>query len=258
VGVTSLMFGMQDIGALQSVDVSRDDLVIDHLGLAGSIARRYAGRGEPEDDLRQVGTIGLVKAADQFDRLRGTKFVTYAYTKIRGEIQRHFRDKCWAIRVPRKTQELNFAVASLRNTLSATFGRQANNAEIATRLDVSATAVSNASEVSSAYRPLSLDAAIDNGGSSYTALELLGNADPEIESAAVRTDITVACSSLDEHERLLVRLRFFEDLTQQTIGGLLGKSQMYVSRLEKRTLEKLRCSLLGVGSRPGDTSLSAG
>jgi RNA polymerase sigma-B factor len=230
---------------LQPVEASRDDLVVSHLGLVRAIASRFANRSEPADDLRQAGMIGLLKAADHFDRQRGVAFSSYAYAKIAGEIRRHFRDKCWTIRVPRQTKELNLAIQSLRTNLPATLGRQLSYAEIASRLSVSEKTVHRASELSSMYRPLSLDATLDIGGKPLSVLEVLGNADPDIERAEVRRDISIACATLNDHERLVVRLRFFEDLPQQAIGKIIGKSQMYVSRVEKRAIEKLRRGYYG-------------
>jgi len=237
--------GLKAGTGLQSADASRDDLVVKHLGLAHTIASRYAHRGEQVADLRQAGMIGLLKAADRFDRQRGDAFTAYAYAKILGEIRRYFRDKCWTIRVPRKMQELRSAVESVRNTISATLGRNARNAEVAARLCVSEKEVLRAGDLSSAYRPLSLDAPIDSGGKPLSLLEGLGYADPGIEKAEIRRDVAIACATLSEHERVVVRLRFFEALPQRTIGKLFGKSQMYVSRLEKTAIKKLRCGYYG-------------
>jgi RNA polymerase sigma-B factor len=217
---------------------SRDDLVIRHLGLVQAIASRYANRGESVDDLRQVGYIGLLKAADRFDSERGLAFTTYGYAKIVGEIRRHFRDKCWAIRVPRKLQELTYAVERLKNALPES--PDITTAEIASRLSESEEAVRRAGDLSSVYRPLSLDAVLNHGGEPVTFLEIVGKVDPAIERAEARNDIAAACTTLSKHERAIVRLRFFEEMTQAAIGMILGKSQMYVSRVEKRALRKLR------------------
>jgi len=179
--------------------------VIQNLGLVRTIANRFAHRGECTEDLRQVGYIGLLKAADRFDRERGVAFATYGYLKITGEIRRYFRDKCWSIRIPRSVQELL-----------------------------------QTSEIAGAHRPLSLDAVHSDGGKPLTLLDRLGNVDRDIECADARIDLVAACTTLSDHERSILRLRFFEELTQKAIGLSLGRSQMYVSRLEKRALNKLR------------------
>lgn len=179
--------------------------MVENLGLVHAIANRFKHRGECTEDLRQVGYIGLLKAAERFDRERGVTFATYGYLKIVGEIRRYFRDKCWSIRIPRKVQDL------LRT-----------------------------GEISGAQRPLSLDAVIGSGRKPLTLLELLGNVDRDIEVADARIDLIAACTALSDHERSILRLRFFEELTQKAIGLALGRSQMYVSRLEKRALGKLR------------------
>jgi len=238
---------------MQPVNASRDDLVVKHLGLAQKVAGRYANRGEPVADLVQAGTIGLLKAANRFDRQRGVAFTTYAYANIVGEIRRHFRDKCWTIRVSRKTRELNFAIESLKHTPSATLDRQVSNAEIAELLSVTEKAVLRAGDLSSVYRPLSLDSAIDVGGKPLSLLDVLGNADPDIHRAEIRRDVAIACAALSDNERLVVRLRFFEGLPQRAIGKIFGKSQMYVSRLEKTAINKLRCGYFG--STPGARKL---
>lgn len=179
--------------------------MIQNLGLVRTIANRFAHRGECSEDLRQVGYIGLLKAADRFDQARGVAFATYGYLKIIGEIRRYFRDKCWSIRIPRNVQEL------LRT-----------------------------GEVPGAYRPLSLDAAFSDGGKPSTLLDVLGNVDRRIADVDARIDLAAACTTLSDHEQSVLRLRFSEELTQKAVGQTLGKSQMYISRLEKRALSKLR------------------
>lgn len=225
---------------------SRDDLVTRHLSLVKSIAGRFANRGEPVDDLRQVGYVGLIKAADRFDSARGVAFATYGYAKITGEIRRYFRDKCWAIRIPRKMQELKCAIDRLKETVPA--DRAPDSAEIGSMLSTSEEKVRRAGELSSVYRPLSLDAVVYSGGSPVTFLETLGSIDPDIERAEIHSDIVVACNALTDHERSIVRLRYYEEMTQTAIGAMLGKSQMYVSRVEKSALRKLRA-----GHRPSFT-----
>lgn len=179
--------------------------MIQNLGIVRTIANRFANRGESTEDLRQVGYIGLIKAADRFDRARGVTFTTYGYLKISGEIRRHFRDKCWSIRIPRKVQDL------LRT-----------------------------GKLSGAYRPLSLDADYTNGGKHLTLLDAIGSVDRNIEGAEARIDLIAACATLSHRERSVLRMRFFEELTQKAIGLVIGRSQMYVSRLEKGALVKLR------------------
>lgn len=187
--------------------------MIQNLGLVRTIANRFARRGERAEDLRQIGYIGLLKAADRFDRKRGVAFVRYGYLKIIGEIRHYFRDNCWSVRIPRNVQDL------LRT-----------------------------SEVAVACRPLSLDAAYSAGGKPFTLLDRLGNVDRDVEGADARIDLIAACTTLSDHERSILRLRFFEELTQKAIGLALGKSQMYVCRLEKRVLSKLRNGRNGVAA----------
>jgi RNA polymerase sigma-B factor len=217
---------------------ARDELVAKHTGLVQSIANRFANRGEPVDDLRQVGFIGLLKAVDRFDDTRGVAFATYGYAKITGEIRRYFRDKCWTIRIPRKVLDLHRTVEGLKRTAPA--DAPMSTAAMASTLERSESDVLRAEDLASICRPLSLDAALTSTGTPATLLEVLGTVDRDIEGVEIHTDIVAACKDLSEHERSIVRLRFFEEMTQTAIGAMLGKSQMYVSRVEKSALGKLR------------------
>ena len=231
-------FSSQVPAAVRRDRPSRDRLVLAHLTLVRSVASRFADRGESANDLRQAGYVGLLKAAERFDADRGVTFATYGYAKIAGEIRRHLRDKCWAIRMPRLTHELHFAVNALKRDLPD--GSGPATSEIAHRLSVSEQAVRSAEVAAWACRPLSLDATVHAGGKPATLLDTVGSVDHSEERAQAHSDIVAACATLSSHERSVVRLRFFEELTQSAIGVILGKSQMYVSRLEKRAMGKLR------------------
>ncbi len=220
----------------------RDELVAAHLGLAEYLARRFANRGEPLDDLVQVASLGLLKAVGRFDPTRGVEFSTYATHTIVGELKRHFRDKGWAIRAPRRMQELYLRLGKVVATLGQELGHSPTIAELAAEVEVSEEEVLEALEAGQAYRFASLDAPLSGESESETLGSRIGADDPEIEDAERRATLSPLLRQLPERERLILHLRFFDGLTQSEIAARLGISQMHVSRLLARSVAQLRTS----------------
>jgi len=226
----------------RSKDASiRDELVMLHLGLVRSIAGRFANRGEPLEDLVQVGVLGLINAIDRFDCRRGVEFTTYAMPTIVGEIRRHFRDKGWAMRVPRRLKELHLAVSRATESLSIRYGRSATIAELASHLGATDEEIIEAQELSHVYSLVSLDAVTAPSDEHPLPLSAgLGCEDEGIKHTVEYADLRQACTMLDVRERSIVNLRFFQNLPQSAVGKKLGLSQMHVSRLQHRAVEKMR------------------
>jgi RNA polymerase sigma-B factor len=218
----------------------RDQLIEAHLGLAEYLARRFANRGEPLDDLVQVASLGLVKAVERFDPGRGLEFTTFATPTIVGELKRHFRDKGWAVRVPRRVQELHLRVTGVVDELQLELGRSPTVAEIAVRAGTSEDEVIEAVDAGSAYRSTSLDASRGDDEESPGLLGQLGELDPGLARAESRTGLNPLLRQLPDREQLMLYLRFYEGKTQSEIAQRLGISQMHVSRLLARSLERLR------------------
>ncbi len=217
----------------------RNELVEEHMRLAEFLARRFSHRGEPLDDLRQVALVGLLKAVERFDPHRGLSFSSFATPTIAGELKRHFRDRGWAVRVPRRVQELHLQLDQTTATLSQELGRPPTPAEIAARAGVLEEDVLEGMEAGSLYRLASLDGRPDDsGGAGYAAQ--LGTDDRELASVENRLAVEKLLSMLPEREQSIVYLRFFEGLTQSEIAERVGISQMHVSRLLSKSLEMLR------------------
>jgi RNA polymerase sigma-B factor len=221
----------------------RDDLVRLHLPLVEHLTRRFLNRGEPYDDLLQVGTIGLIKAIDKFDLERGVEFSTYATPTIVGEIKRHFRDKGWAIRVPRRLQELRISISAATADLTQSLGRSPTISEIAARVGVVEEEVLEGLESANAYSTLSLDATESTEDSALSMLDALGEDDEALEGVENRESIRPLLQQLHPREKHILALRFFRGMTQSQIATEIGVSQMHVSRLLNRTLQQLRDSL---------------
>ncbi|MBA2579249.1 MAG: SigB/SigF/SigG family RNA polymerase sigma factor [Thermoleophilaceae bacterium] len=221
---------------------AREALVRRHLPLVRSLARRYAGRGEALEDIEQVGTIGLIKAIDRYELSREVALTTYATPNVVGEIKRHFRDKAWTIRVPRHLQELNGKLSKAIERLTATLGRSPTIAEIAAHVDATPEDVLEAFEAGAAYSPASLSVGTSWDGD-LDPMEMIGAEDAGFELADHRTRLEPALSGLSAREREILRLRFDEGLTQTQIAELVGISQMHVSRLIRRSLERMRAEL---------------
>ncbi|MGH9177463.1 MAG: SigB/SigF/SigG family RNA polymerase sigma factor [Acidimicrobiales bacterium] len=220
----------------------RDELIEAHLGLAEYLARRFSNRGEPLDDLVQVASVGLLKAVDRFDPGRGVEFSTYATHTIVGELKRHFRDKGWAVRAPRRMQELYLRLGKIVSTLSQELGRSPTIPELANEAQVSEEEVLEALEAGQAYRFASLDAPSpgDDEGDSMSAH--LGEDDAGLVDAEHRVALSPLLDQLPRREQMILHLRFFEGMTQSEIAGQLGISQMHVSRLLARSLAQLRAA----------------
>ena len=218
----------------------RDQLIEAHLGLAEYLARRFSNRGEPLDDLVQVASLGLVKAVERFDPTRGLEFTTFATPTIVGELKRHFRDKGWAVRVPRRVQELHLRVTGVVDDLQTELGRTPTVAEIALRAGTSEDEVIEAVDAGSAYRSASLDAGRGDDEESPGLLGQLGEIDPELVRAEGRVGLSPLIAQLPKREQLMLYLRFYEGKTQSEIASRLGISQMHVSRLLSRSLDRLR------------------
>jgi RNA polymerase sigma-B factor len=222
----------------------RERLVGQYIGLVEFLARRFRNRGEPLEDLVQVGTIGLLKAIERFDLEREVEFSTYATPTIVGELKRHFRDKGWAVRVPRRLQELHLELTKIVSTLGQELGRSPTVAEIAKAAGTSEENVLEGLEIAQAYNFTSLDAPIDTDDAGSTSFaDQLGSDDDQLLNLEYRAALAPEMAKLPERERRILYLRFFKGMTQSEIADKLGISQMHVSRLLNRTLMRLREAL---------------
>ncbi|MFE9682870.1 RNA polymerase sigma factor SigF [Streptomyces sp. NPDC002701] len=221
----------------------RNQLVRMHLPLVEHLARRFRNRGEPLDDLTQVATIGLIKSVDRFDPERGVEFSTYATPTVVGEIKRHFRDKGWAVRVPRRLQELRLALTTATAELSQQHGRSPTVHELAEKLAISEEEVLEGLESANAYSTLSLDVP-DTDDESPAVADTLGSEDEALEGVEYRESLKPLLEDLPPREKRILLLRFFANMTQSQIAQEVGISQMHVSRLLARTLAQLREKLL--------------
>ncbi len=221
---------------------AREALIRRHLPLVRSLARRYAGRGESLEDIEQVGAIGLIKAIDRFEIEREVSLATYATPNVVGEIKRHFRDKGWAIRVPRALQELNASMSGAIERLTVKLSRSPTVAEIAAELKTTPEAVLEAMEVGSAYSTVSLSSG-PAGEDELDPLETIGTEDVEFERSENRAALEPALGRLPEREREILRMRFEEGLPQTQIAQRVGLSQMHVSRLIRKSLGVMRDEL---------------
>jgi len=222
---------------------AREGLVHLHLPLVEHCARRFRNRGEPFEDLVQVGTIGLLKSIDRFDVERGVEFSTYATPTIIGEIKRYFRDKGWAIRVPRRLQELRMQIGAAGAELTQTLGRSPTPRELAEKIGCTVEDVLEGIESSNAYSTLSLDAGDNDEDGSASMLDAIGIDDENLEHVEIRESIKPLLDKLDAREKKILLLRFFKNMTQSQIAEEIGVSQMHVSRLLSRTLDQLRRSM---------------
>ncbi|WP_084703966.1 RNA polymerase sigma factor SigF [Phaeacidiphilus oryzae] len=232
----------------------RNTLIELNLALVKFAARRFATRSEPMDDIVQVGTIGLIKAIDRFDPSYGVEFPTFAMPTVIGEIKRFFRDTSWAVRVPRRLQELRLALARASDDLEQRFGRPPTVRELAERLGLEEDEIVEGLSASNAYTAASLDAAFagDTEEDAQSSLEQrIGFDEPALEGIENLHSLKPLIAELPERERTILELRFRDELTQSQIGERLGISQMHVSRLLSRTLSRLREGLLTDGD-PGE------
>lgn len=224
---------------------ARDAIVISYVPLAAQIARRFRDRGEPVDDLTQVAAVGLLKAVDGFDGERGVDFVAYAIPTMAGEVKRHFRDKGWMVRVPRRLQEMRLEISRATAVLTRSLNRTPTQADLAGYLGVSEAEIRECAVSSRAYSATSLSAAA--GGDSAGALvqDFLGGPDPGLAAVEDRQFLCPLIRALPDRERSIIAMRFYQRMTQSQIAAELGISQMHVSRLLSRTLNELRRALDG-------------
>jgi len=218
---------------------AREQALVELMPLVRALAARYAGRGEPLEDLVQVGSIGLIKAVDRFDVDRGVDFASYAVPTIVGEIRRHFRDKAWAMHVPRRLKELSLRLSRVLDQLTTELGRSPTIAELAHAAGVEEEEAIDALDSMNAYSTRSLHAPFEDG-SDDSLSEKLGVDDAgfgEVEDGAL---VATGLDALDARERQIVELRFFKEMTQSQIASEIGISQMHVSRLLRRALATMR------------------
>lgn len=220
--------------------ILRDQLFDRWTPLARQLARRYGRASEPFEDLLQVASIGLLKALNGYDPSRGKAFSSYAVPTIMGELKRYFRDRTWSVRMPRSLQELAMKVEQARDKLSSELGRSPSIGEIAEATGASEEQVLEALQAGDAYHATSLDAQRTDDDDGYSIGDALGGNDEGFELAEHRALLGSVLSELDDRDREILRLRFEEDLTQQEIAGIVGVSQMQVSRLLRRSLTALR------------------
>lgn len=225
----------------------RDELVTGHLPVARHIARRFCSRGEREEDLVQVATVGLINAVDRYNPDFGKGFLPFAVPTIMGEVRRHFRDAGWTLRVPRRLKELHLTLSKATAELSRTLGRSPRPSEIAEHLGLSKDEVIEGLEVAAAYRPASLDTPVRSSDDAAPLGELLGDDDPALAGVEAYAMLAPALRELPQRERRIVVLRFFHNMTQTQIAEAVGVSQMHVSRLLARTLAQLRQRLTPPG-----------
>ncbi|MFF4272165.1 SigB/SigF/SigG family RNA polymerase sigma factor [Streptomyces sp. NPDC001536] len=223
----------------------RDELVTAWLPMAHRIAGRFRERGESIEDLRQVAALGLVKAVDRFDPERGA-FESYAVPTITGEVKRHFRDRMWALRVPRRVQELRNKVRVARRELTQTpGGAEPTVADVAAHTGLTEDEVTTGMEALESFSALSLDAELSSDDDGYSLADTLGAADSSYDTVVDRESAKAGLRRLPERDRAILYMRFFEDMTQSRIADQLGISQMHVSRLISRSCARVRAEALG-------------
>ncbi len=231
----------------------RNRLIEQHRGLAEQLARRFHGRGQTSEDLEQVAVLGLLKAVERFEPERGLAFTTFATPTIQGELKRHFRDATWSMRVPRALQENVLAVSNVIGPLGQELGRPPTVAEVAVATGFSEERVLEAMEANRAYTAGSLDAPTgDRDDGDADLASRLGDADPGHADVERRMLIESLLEELPERERTIVRLRFWDGWTQSQIADSIGISQMHVSRLLTRTLDRLRVQAEAADDRVAD------
>jgi RNA polymerase sigma-B factor len=223
-------------------DRIRAQLVDNYHDFVYFLARKFANRGEPLEDIAQVGYLGLIKAIERFDPDLGYEFTTFATLTVAGEIKRYFRDKGTAIRFPRRLQELHQSVLRVNEQMKNELGREPTVAELADRLGVTPDDVTEAMEMGPAYVPISLDqpVASGDGQEGRSIAEQIGGADPELDRVEMRDVLERAMEHLTPRERAIMAMRFYEQMSQSEIAKRLGISQMHVSRLQRAALEQLR------------------
>ena len=222
----------------------RHALVAGYWPLANNLARRYANRGEPFDDLRQVALLGLVHAIDHFEPERGTGFLAYAVPTIRGELRRHFRDRCWVMRVPRRIKDLHVTIHAEVGELAQQLGRAPRPSEIADRLDIPIDEVIECLDAAQAYRCDSLERTLtEDDGEDNTLAGVVGADDPALALVENTHALRPLLAELPTRERTILTLRFYANMTQTQIAERIGVSQMHVSRLLAQTLRSLRVQL---------------
>ena len=219
---------------------AREQLVMSHMNLVRYLAGKFRNRGEPLDDLIQVGYLGLIKAVDRFDPSRGIEFTTFATPTITGEIKRHFRDKGWSVRVPRRLQELSAKVTQATDELTGELRRSPTTEEVAERLGVDVDEVLEAMESSGAYSPVSLEGPAGDDDDAPSVIDRYATEDEGLGEADDRMLIEETMRDFSPREREIVEMRFGEGLTQVEIARRLGISQVQVSRLLRKTLQKAR------------------
>ena len=220
----------------------RNKLVTGYLPVVQHIARRFAGRGEPVDDLEQAGTVGLLNAVDRFEPDRGIDFLSYAVPTITGEVRRHFRDRTWSMRVPRRLKDLQSSINGAVGPLSQELNRAPRPSEIAARLGITTEEVVEGLDAQQVYRSTSLDELVSGADTALT--DTLGSADVELEKVEYRQTLAPLLDELPERERTILVLRFFGNMTQTQIADRVGISQMHVSRLLAQTVAGLRRRML--------------
>lgn len=217
---------------------AREAIALRFQPLVEYLARRFSGRGEAKEDLVQVANIGLINAIDRFDTDRGVQFSTYAAATMIGELKRHFRDKGWAIRVPRQLQETTLLLNKALPALTQELGRSPTIGELAARLEIGEDEIVESIEAAQAYSTSSLDAPTSETG--LTPADSMGDDDPSLELLDAWAAVAPAMRSLPERERHVLYLRFFRDMTQSEIADEIGVSQMHVSRILRQALEQIR------------------
>jgi RNA polymerase sigma-B factor len=237
---------LAELGDGPERDALREELTRAWLPMAHRIAGRFRNRGESLEDLRQVAALGLLKAIDRYEPDRGA-FESYAVPTVTGEIKRHFRDRMWALRVPRRVQELRNKVRVARRELAQTPGRSgpATVAEVAERTGLTEEEVNVGTEALESFTALSLDAEMSSGDDGYSLADTLGSSDPSYDVVVDREAAKEGLRQLPERERAILYMRFFEDMTQSRIADHLGMSQMHVSRLISRSCARVRAEALG-------------
>jgi RNA polymerase sigma-B factor len=221
----------------------REQMIRDCMPFAGRLSRRFAGRGEATEDLEQVARLGLVNAVDRYDPARGS-FTAYAVVTISGEIKRHFRDRTWAVHVPRRLQDMSLEIGHATVLLTTRLSRRPTDAELAEHLQVPVEVVAEAVESAAGYTPVSLNTRTAGGSGQAELLDLLGGVDGDLELVDDRLTVSRLLLRLPARERRMLAMRFYGNRTQTEIAAELGISQMHVSRLLSRALSWLREAML--------------